>query len=49
LNAHDISKALEDVHYMARSVKAKSIDTKDYILTQDDLQGDSKVAKLTSD
>jgi hypothetical protein len=31
LNAHDIAKALEDVHFLARSVKSKSIDTKDYI------------------
>merc|ERR1712110_1160232 len=31
LNAHEITKSIEDVHFMAKSVKAKAIDTKDYI------------------
>lgn len=42
LNAHDITKALEDVHFMARAVKSKSIDTKDYIQMQDELADPSK-------
>lgn len=49
LNAHDISKALEDVHFMARSVKSKSIDTKDYIELQDELAGESKSSTISPD
>jgi len=49
LNAHDITKALEDVHFLARAVKSKSIDTKDYIEMQDELAGDAKLATLSQD
>jgi len=49
LNAHDITKALEDVHFLARAVKSKSIDTKDYIEMQDELAGGAKLSKMTQD
>ncbi len=31
-NSHEIMKAMQDVNFMAKSVKAKAIDVKDYIL-----------------
>lgn len=49
LNAHDITKALEDVHFLAKGVKAKSIDTKDYIEMQDELAGDKKLSTISDD
>lgn len=49
MNAHDITKALEDVHFMARAVKSKSIDTKDYIEMQDELSGGKKLSTLSQD
>jgi len=49
MNAHDITKALEDVHFMAKAVKSKSTDTKDYIEMQDELAGESKLSTISPD
>jgi len=49
LNAHDITKALEDVHFMARACKSKAIDTKDYIEMQDELAGENKLSVMSKD
>lgn len=37
MNALDLSKALEEVYFLARTVKAKTADTKIYIESQDAL------------
>lgn len=50
--AHDINKCLEDVHFMAKAVKSKAIDTKDYIVFQDDLAeeaGGKKISTMSKD
>lgn len=49
LNALEISKALEDVYFLAKVVKSKSGDTKDYIDAQDALSGGKVVMTLTDD
>jgi len=49
LNAYDITKALEDVHFMAREVKTKALDTKLYIELQDELSGGASMSTMTQD
>lgn len=49
LNALEISKALEDVYFLAKVVKSKTTDTKLYIEAQDALTNGAVLTELTAD